>query len=323
MAGARTLNNVTCPTPSEVYIIKPSLNKGLGVFAARTLQPGTPIIREGPLVTILPPPVADGADYPREAIMSSLRNAFSSLSESDQSLYLSLYAHVFPTEQLQTDEDYLMPIFRSNSFNTGDSFGLFPKVSRINHSCRPNAAYFWNQRLGKRIVYAAREIKEGEEILVSYIPLLMTKAERAMRLNQYGFKCDCDACAASMGDTVVSDSRRAEIRRLMESLESDLSAEVGSGVVAKRKAQRLVNECLKLVSLVEAEQLVDYYAQAYRLASSSHARAELWEQGAYWALKSLEFREMADEFSPEAYEMRKAAASFTLSSKANLKPDSQ
>ena len=30
----------TCSAPPEVYIIKPSPNRGLGVFAARTLQPG-------------------------------------------------------------------------------------------------------------------------------------------------------------------------------------------------------------------------------------------------------------------------------------------
>lgn len=42
--------NFTCSAPPEVYIIKPSPNKGLGVFAARTLQPGTPIVHEAPLV---------------------------------------------------------------------------------------------------------------------------------------------------------------------------------------------------------------------------------------------------------------------------------
>lgn len=167
--------------------------------------------------------------------MSSSRTAFFSLSGEDQSLYLSLHAHVFLTEALNTEEDYLMPISRSNAFNTGDSFGLSPKVARINHSCRPNAVYFWSQQLGKRIVYAASQINKGEEILVSHIPLLRTKAERAMRLHQYGFKCECEACAAGMGDAIVSDSRRTEIRQLIESLESELSAKVGLGVVARRK----------------------------------------------------------------------------------------
>ena len=70
---------------------------------------------------------------------------------------------------------------------------------------------------------------------MSYIPLLKAKAERAMGLHQYGFKCECEVCAAWMGDVIVSDSRRTEIRQLIESLESELSARVGSGVVARRK----------------------------------------------------------------------------------------
>ena len=141
----------TCSAPPEVYIIKPSPNRGLGVFTARTLQPGTPIMHEAPLVTILPPQIVEGVGYSLEAMMSSLRTAFFSLSEEDQSLYLSLHAYVFPTEAPNTEGDYLMPTFRSNAFNTGASFGLFPKVARINHSCRPNAVYFWSQQLGNAL----------------------------------------------------------------------------------------------------------------------------------------------------------------------------
>ena len=172
--------NFTCFAPAEVYIVKPNLNKALGVSAARILQPDIPIMHESPLVTILPPEIVEGVGYPQEAMMSSMRIAFFSLSEEDQSLYPSLHAHVFPTEALNTEEDYLMPISRSNASNTRASFGLFPKVVRTNHSCRPNAVYFWSQQLGKRIVYAASQINEGKEILVSYTPLLRTKAEMAV-----------------------------------------------------------------------------------------------------------------------------------------------
>ena len=117
----------TCSAPPEVYIIKPSPNRGLDVFAARTLQPGTPIMHGAPLVSILPPQIVEGVGYPLEAMMSSLRTSFFSLSEEDQSLYLLLHAHIFPTEALNTEEDYLMSVFRSNAFNTRTSFGLLPK----------------------------------------------------------------------------------------------------------------------------------------------------------------------------------------------------
>ena len=78
-----------------------------------------------------------------------------------------------------------------------------------------------------------------------------------------------------------------------------------------------MNRSLRLVGLVEAERLVGYYAQAYRMASLSHGRIELWEEGANWALESLEHREMGDKYSPEASETIEVAASFTLHSQVS------
>jgi SET domain-containing protein len=88
-----------------------------------------------------------------------------------------------------------MTILRSNAYNTGSShIGLFPKTARINHSCNPNAGNYWDEKAAERVIYASRDIEEGEEITVSYIPLLKPIKERQARLQQYGFTCDCSAC---------------------------------------------------------------------------------------------------------------------------------
>lgn len=42
-------------------------------------------------------------------------------------------------------------------------------MSRINHACRPNAAYHFNPESAKMEVHAVRSIAAGEEITVSYI----------------------------------------------------------------------------------------------------------------------------------------------------------
>jgi len=42
-------------------------------------------------------------------------------------------------------------------------------VSRINHSCKPNAKHTWNSKLGEQTVYAVRLIREGEELTLSYL----------------------------------------------------------------------------------------------------------------------------------------------------------
>ena len=56
-------------------------------------------------------------------------------------------------------------IHSTNGFHNG----VCLKMSRFNHSCRPNAQYFWNDDTNTRDLRALRKIKEGKEITVSYI----------------------------------------------------------------------------------------------------------------------------------------------------------
>jgi SET domain-containing protein len=51
------------------------------------------------------------------------------------------------------------------------SFGsVFPNVSRINHSYKPNAKHSWNPTLEKFVMYTIRPLAEDQEIIVSYLP---------------------------------------------------------------------------------------------------------------------------------------------------------
>jgi len=169
--------------------------------------------------------------------------------------------------------------------------------------------------MGRRVVYAGREIKEGEEITISYIPLLKTTQDRAQRLWQYGFRCECEACEESRGGDSGGDDVRAEMQIMVDQLEVDALVPPGEGLMAEKKEEGLVRDSLKLVDMAEDEDLVDYYAQVYKLAAVMLGRSGRWEEGAHWALKSLEIREMADELSDEAAEVRRMAANFNLESK--------
>ncbi|KAF2193061.1 SET domain-containing protein [Zopfia rhizophila CBS 207.26] len=311
--------NFSCTGPPEVFAIRPSPGKGLGAFVTRSLEPGTLIMQEAPLIKVYPPEIRDGVGYPLDTIQRLVREAFEALSEDGKAEILALSAHIFPHETTAADYDPLLPIFRSNSFNTGDFFGLFPKVARINHSCRPNTAYYWNERLRKRVVYATRRVEEGEELSLSYIPLLHTKADRELRLNQYGFKCTCEVCSAAANDIMVSDQRREQIRRAIYDLESELTVEVPADKATRRKAQKQAEESLKLLRLVEEEELAVYYAQVYRIAALSHARLEKWEPATIWAHKSYQLRQMADEQSQETIEMKILTSRFIESWNEDLR----
>ena len=92
-------------------------------------------------------------------------------------------------------------VMRTNEF----ADGLFPRICRINHSCRPNAVQGPvdenNRPLGS-CVLATRDIEKGEEITVSYSssrgpdgnPICREWRQDLLRM-QYGFECACEMCA--------------------------------------------------------------------------------------------------------------------------------
>merc|ERR1711971_533323 len=82
-------------------------------------------------------------------------------------------------------------IYTSNFFHNG----VCIKMSRFNHSCRPNATYFWNTDTNTRDLRTLRKIKEGEEITVSYINTTESREERQSLLkDRYNFDCNCEGC---------------------------------------------------------------------------------------------------------------------------------
>merc|ERR1712039_980774 len=89
--------------------------------------------------------------------------------------------------------------------------GLFASASRINHSCSPNASYYFEESAGKLKVQAVFEISPGEEICHSYISrdyLLSVKQYRQKSLVPlfWGKVCQCRACS-----DLDSDGRRHNI----------------------------------------------------------------------------------------------------------------
>lgn len=107
----------------------------------------------------------------------------------------------------------VMRVFDNNSFHHEEHAGrlLYATLSRINHSCTPNAVLVDsrptivanpNALRGpehtpcRKALIALRDIAEGEEITISYISsydLLEPAALRQKRL--WGFKCICKRCS--------------------------------------------------------------------------------------------------------------------------------
>jgi len=83
----------------------------------------------------------------------------------------------------------------SDSYLSGS--GLYPIYSKMNHSCHYNIRNEINEGNTEVSVYAARNIKKGEDILTTYLhddPTKLRKSERKRQLAQYLFACSCMMC---------------------------------------------------------------------------------------------------------------------------------
>lgn len=294
-----------CPYPPLSYTVKPSPGKGLGVFAEHTLETGSIIMREAPIITIKRPDHAPGTAYPMSDISQLVHAEYDKLSKKEQEEVLSLTYSVLSGDiaKYGNNLDHLGLIFRNNAYDTGSEIGLFPKIARINHSCRPNAAYYWNEKLKRRFVYATREIEEGEEIFVSFISLLMTREERQKKLARYGFTCKCSACSQHPVDVYHSDKSREDISQAIQAFSSQMNLTAPTHPSAIRKARKNAESSLKLADMVQKEGLADYYAQTYRIAAISHARIGDWQKATLWANEGYKRRVMEDAESPWTLEM--------------------
>lgn len=111
----------------------------------------------------------------------------------------------------------LAQLFATNSFTmrpnnapegTKPVDQLFPKASRINHSCRPNVHHFITP--GNMEITTTRPIKKGDELFFTYIGFWHDSETRKNFLHQYKFDCQCEVCALPLDLLKRSDERRRE-----------------------------------------------------------------------------------------------------------------
>lgn len=265
-------------SPGGLWTVEETLEKGLGVFAARNIAKGTHIMVEEPMFAIDPGRFHAARGYEIGALQGAVEESFRGLNSTLREEYLACHEHR-PTDSSGSRE---LHIFISNAYTMPDGrVGIFPRIAKINHSCRPNTVNTFSASRGARVIWAGRDIEAGEEISVTYVPLTETTAGRQARLAQYGFRCTCEACRTQAGD-----GERVEMARLAQELNDGLMSDAGSSGSMMAKARRLVR-------LVEDEGLVEYHATAYRLATLAAMRDGSTIVAERWARREAEMLEFA------------------------------
>ncbi|KAL3148690.1 hypothetical protein ABBQ38_014104 [Trebouxia sp. C0009 RCD-2024] len=212
--------------------------------------------------------------------------------------------------QVATNALEVMPVLLGQSASglhagpagMGIPLAVYRLTSRLNHSCCPNAAYFFKPD-GTVVVRSMRAIQPGEAVTISYTDLLQTLDERQHNLlHRYAFTCCCERClddSPTPGDwfldAVAADDLEAatqlseQVQQLLQKgtnllleegsvataiciLEPGLFQLVSSGVHPLHHTCLDIYTCLASAWRLHARG----HKQSPRLAAVAHARAALY-----------------------------------------------
>ncbi|KXS95232.1 hypothetical protein AC578_1875 [Pseudocercospora eumusae] len=185
----------------DLYTVRAAPGKGEGCFATGRLRVGDIIMRDTDKMII----------QGRKASEEQIASAFADLSIEEKAQFMRLYEG-----HLEYDSK-VKRIWKANSFECGgkdDGVGscMRLKLSKVNHSCSPNADCLEVVSDGVPGVFliAIQDILPEEEILISYnddYTRSMDRSNRRQWLSKcFGFECNCSACGPA--DVSISDARR-------------------------------------------------------------------------------------------------------------------
>ena len=213
-----------------MFLVTEIEGKGLGCVAKKKIRRGTLILQEKPCLY----QTGENIDM---GFLRRIIDVYGKMGEEEKKEYLKLsnkYTHdielvsekskmimksvkTILTRMTLTNNspefaERIYQICATNAFHNG----VCLKMSRFNHSCVPNAEYFWNSDTETRDLRAIRNIHEDEEITVTYLGTeMMTREERRQSLlENYSFWCCCVACDISEEDAEIQREKCEKFREL-------------------------------------------------------------------------------------------------------------
>ncbi|KAI5894541.1 SET domain-containing protein [Schizophyllum commune H4-8] len=210
---------------SAGHCVEPT-NGAKGVFATRRLKQGELILAERPLVMV-PRAMVSGDEIlatsmiPGSAERAAWLDVLVQRMLPDRREVLLRLTHAPAGDKLSAIDLIRANGLTVNGYTLPETEGadgryvaVYETLSRANHSCRPNAHFAFHKPSFSVRLRALRDIKAGEEILISYVPPEAPYAQRQEELAHYGLSCACGVC----DEGPSADERRA---RLAASLVED------------------------------------------------------------------------------------------------------
>ncbi|KAL8685942.1 MAG: hypothetical protein Q9218_007450 [Villophora microphyllina] len=307
---------------TKPYEIKPSAEKGLGVFATQDIKRGTRIMCETPLMHL-------------KAAYDDVYEAFKKLSPQNQAVFLSLqvnpspgfdwksgpeiFAHfnamLKPEGFTKEKELKVLSIHQTNAFKAPEGWDykythatvVCADASWLDHSCIPNVYHAWNNNLGALTVHAVRDIAVGEELLINY--RLAWQAGYTMRrhlLGRWNVNCTCVLCEAPASFRAVSDQRRDRWLKLDSTLAIDFQNPIDIPFRTEKKGADIkggLDSTREYIVLLEAEGIVGMgYARKYYEAANFASLLGKSKVACEWRKKASEIASVCCGRDLEGYE---------------------
>ncbi|KAG6900676.1 hypothetical protein C0995_003365 [Termitomyces sp. Mi166 len=135
-------------------------------------------------------------------IERDLRVAFNRMQPERQTAFLALANSTtdmgdLPLLGISQTNSIPLDLDEMNEENSNEELRyamVMDQLSRVNHSCIPNAAITFSISSFSAQLHAIRDIKEGEEVFISYCRSTTPPPQRHQALAHYNFKCTCPAC---------------------------------------------------------------------------------------------------------------------------------
>lgn len=188
---------------------------GLGAIADRKIYAGEPIVVDYSLVVIF----ANLDNIELEKWAERLKYMVDLLPFKGRELFAKQHGvgHDVMSWVVSAFQRNIFASPQDNDESGGCAFA--PEPAYLNHDCRPNVGYRFNNETLQVDMHALRDIAPDEELTISYINLFHPREKRQQHLREtYGFKCGCSQCSLGPDESNASDQRLELIRDLYERL---------------------------------------------------------------------------------------------------------
>lgn len=149
------------------------------------------------------------------------------------------------------DVNRVRGVIETNSFGGEGTSSLYFQSSFLNHSCTPNVRIVHPANRKMQILLAVRDVKEGEELTVSYfVPNIkdFSLIEDRKRMENWGFtSCGCDLC-------LLLDEKKHELVRLKQEMLPKFTKVKGKYLqLNSSNGKQIYSEVLEVENYLESE----------------------------------------------------------------------